>query len=66
MRGQIASERFPDDGVLGEEEGGDASGDGRVWIVDPIDGTTNFADGDPDLGDPDRARRSTASRCWAS
>jgi histidinol-phosphatase len=36
--------RFPGDGVLGEEGGseGDAS---RRWIVDPIDGTKNFADG---------------------
>jgi histidinol-phosphatase len=37
-------ERFPNDGVLGEEGGseGDAA---RRWIVDPIDGTKNFADG---------------------
>jgi histidinol-phosphatase len=37
-------ERFPSDGFLGEEGGseGDAS---RRWIVDPIDGTKNFADG---------------------
>ncbi len=36
--------RFPDDGVLGEEGG--LEGDGtRRWIVDPIDGTKNFADG---------------------
>jgi histidinol-phosphatase len=34
---------FPDDRILGEEEGGSAEGDGRVWIVDPIDGTANFA-----------------------
>ena len=36
--------RFPRDGVLGEEGGseGDAT---RRWIVDPIDGTKNFADG---------------------
>ena len=54
MREQIAA-AFPDDRVLGEEEGGDASGDGRVWIVDPIDATANFARGDPDLGDADRA-----------
>ena len=38
---------FPQDRVFGEEEGGDASGDGRVWIVDPIDGTKNFARGIP-------------------
>lgn len=46
VRAQLAS-AFPDDRVLGEEEGGDASGDGRVWIVDPIDATANFARGIP-------------------
>jgi histidinol-phosphatase len=30
--------------VIGEEEGGDQASS-RVWIVDPIDGTRNFADG---------------------
>lgn len=34
--------RFPGDNVLGEEAGGSA-GSGRLWIVDPIDGTANFA-----------------------
>jgi histidinol-phosphatase len=28
---------------MGEEEGGTFDGDGRVWIVDPIDGTANYA-----------------------
>ncbi|WP_420455230.1 inositol monophosphatase family protein [Rubrivirga sp.] len=40
---------FPDDRVLAEE-GADADLDldrGRVWIVDPLDGTTNFAHGVP-------------------
>jgi histidinol-phosphatase len=37
-------ERFPGDGVTGEEGGVEGSGD-RRWIVDPIDGTRNFADG---------------------
>lgn len=36
-------EAFPGDRVLGEEEGGDADAPGRVWIVDPIDATKNFA-----------------------
>lgn len=36
--------RYPDDGVLGEE-GGSSEGGRRRWIVDPIDGTKNFADG---------------------
>jgi histidinol-phosphatase len=46
VRSRIA-DVFPQDRVLGEEEGGDAAGDGRVWIVDPIDGTANFARGIP-------------------
>jgi len=36
--------RFPQDGFLGEEEGSDRESR-RVWVVDPIDGTTNFIDG---------------------
>ena len=36
---------FPDDGIFGEE-GGDISGvSGRVWVIDPIDGTFNFVRG---------------------
>ena len=42
IRRQIAA-AFPDDRVLGEEQGGDAAAPGRVWIVDPIDATANFA-----------------------
>ena len=37
-------ERFPGDGVTGEE-GGVEGASARRWIVDPIDGTRNFADG---------------------
>ncbi len=33
---------FPDDSVLGEEEGGGDWRRGRVWIVDPLDGTVNY------------------------
>jgi len=36
--------RFPGDAVLGEEGGLEGGGE-RRWIVDPIDGTRNFADG---------------------
>jgi histidinol-phosphatase len=43
IRERIA-ERFPDDAVLGEEQGLAGSSE-RVWIVDPIDGTKNFAAG---------------------
>lgn len=36
--------RYPKDHILGEEEGFNqlASMKGRVWIIDPIDGTLNF------------------------
>ena len=33
----------PDDGVLGEEGAARPSRTGRTWIVDPIDGTYNYA-----------------------
>lgn len=36
----------PEDAVLGEEFGGEPAG-GRQWIIDPIDGTTNFLRGLP-------------------
>ena len=38
------SQLFPQDTVIGEEAGGEASD--AVWILDPIDGTANFAHGD--------------------
>lgn len=41
IRSVIAT-HFPDDAVLGEEEGGGDWRSGRVWIVDPLDGTVNF------------------------
>ena len=40
-------EHRPDDGVLGEEQGLVAGASGRVWVVDPIDGTRMFAEGIP-------------------
>jgi myo-inositol-1(or 4)-monophosphatase len=33
---------FPESGVVGEELSPDAEPSGLVWIVDPLDGTTNF------------------------
>lgn len=38
--------RFPRDAFLGEEGGVQGSGD-ALWIIDPIDGTANFAYGIP-------------------
>ncbi len=37
---------FPQDAVLGEE-GGQSGSASRLWCVDPLDGTTNFAHGFP-------------------
>ena len=39
--------RFPDDGILGEEEPEKVGTSGRRWIVDPIDGTKAFSRGVP-------------------
>jgi hypothetical protein len=47
LRRKIAA-AYPDDCVVGEEMGGDGSAaTGRVWQIDPIDGTLNFALGLP-------------------
>jgi len=49
LRNQIL-ERFPDDGVLGEEEGERSGSSGRRWIIDPIDGTFAYVHGVPLFG----------------
>lgn len=46
----LLREATPDIPVLGEEEGGAALGAGRSWVVDPLDGTTNFVHGFPIVG----------------
>ena len=38
---------FPDDAILAEERGASGGRSGRRWIVDPLDGTTNYAHGVP-------------------
>ena len=40
-------ENFPKDNILSEEAGGHRAVSGRTWLVDPLDGTTNFAHGFP-------------------
>jgi fructose-1,6-bisphosphatase/inositol monophosphatase family enzyme len=35
-------ERFPEDGILGEEGASVPSRSGRRWLIDPIDGTRDF------------------------
>jgi len=43
-------EAFPDDPILGEEEGEKPGGSRRRWIIDPIDGTFAFVHGVPFFG----------------
>jgi len=42
--------RFPDDTILGEEEGETTGKSNRRWIIDPIDGTFAFVHGVPFYG----------------
>ncbi len=43
-------ERFPDDAILAEESGEYSGKSAYTWIVDPLDGTTNFVHGHPMFG----------------
>jgi myo-inositol-1(or 4)-monophosphatase len=40
-------DRFPDHAILAEEGGARAGSTGHRWIIDPLDGTTNYAHGVP-------------------
>jgi histidinol-phosphatase len=46
LRAELRS-RYPDHAVLGEEDGLDGPPDAPRWVLDPIDGTTNFVRGNP-------------------
>lgn len=46
IRARLSAER-PGDGFLGEESGGGDGTTGVTWVVDPIDGTVNYAYGLP-------------------
>jgi myo-inositol-1(or 4)-monophosphatase len=43
----LLSAHYPDDRVISEEKDNHFGGDGNRWIIDPIDGTTNYAHGYP-------------------
>lgn len=38
---------FPEDGIVGEEDAPTPGTSGFTWVIDPIDGTTNFINGIP-------------------
>ncbi len=44
MREMIQVE-FPDHGIVGEEGGNTLQNNEFVWVLDPIDGTKNYASG---------------------
>lgn len=44
------SKKYPDHGILGEEYGTDGDAAGKMWVVDPIDGTRSFLSGHPLFG----------------
>ena len=59
VRAEIAR-AYPNDAVIGEEEGASGVGGEGVWLIDPIDGTANYARGIPrycvSIGFVERAR----------
>jgi myo-inositol-1(or 4)-monophosphatase len=44
---EIIGDSFPDHAILGEEGIGGAADSDHTWIVDPLDGTSNYAHGLP-------------------
>lgn len=46
LRGLI-EEAWPEDGIIGEEHAPKVGTSGFDWVIDPIDGTTNFVNGIP-------------------
>jgi inositol-phosphate phosphatase / L-galactose 1-phosphate phosphatase / histidinol-phosphatase len=47
---RIIDAEYPRDGIIGEEYGEKPGTTGRVWVLDPIDGTTSFIAGRPIFG----------------
>lgn len=47
---KIIEAEFPRDGIIGEEYGEKPGSTGRIWVLDPIDGTTSFIAGRPIFG----------------
>jgi histidinol-phosphatase len=47
---RLIEERYPEDGILGEEHGEKAGSNDRLWVIDPVDGTASFTLGLPIFG----------------
>jgi histidinol-phosphatase len=47
---ETLAERYPADGILGEEQGETGTDAARRWVIDPIDGTRTFVRGVPFYG----------------
>lgn len=43
----IIRERFPEHRIIGEESGDNRKDSEYTWVIDPLDGTTNFSMGSP-------------------
>lgn len=44
---KLLHDHFPDDAIVGEEHAPTSGTSGFTWVIDPIDGTTNFINGIP-------------------
>lgn len=47
---RILEQDRPNDGLFGEEYGAESGTSGRIWVIDPIDGTRGFIAGRPLFG----------------
>lgn len=47
LLGELITDRFPADAVVGEEHDDTRGTSGRIWYLDPIDGTKSFVHGVP-------------------
>ena len=65
IRARLAAER-PGDGFLGEESGHEAGTTDVTWVVDPIDGTVNYAAGIPSYSVSIAAVQSCTAPRWGS
>lgn len=47
---ELIGERYPNHGIIGEEQAEKVTGSELEWVIDPIDGTKNFLSGYPLYG----------------